>query len=296
MTMELTPSQLTGASFRTVRKGYDPDEVDALLRDAAAALEQAQQHATAMEARARAAVMKLHERTAEGAAAEPVAAPEPAPEPDRSADRDEVRVDADAAETITRTLLLAQRTADTTIAEAKGEAERIIDAAKTEADQTLDSTRDMSAKLIDEAKAEARKANEAERIAAVEEVESLKARREFLLGDVDQLETFLIDQRERLRGAARQIEEMCERVPSGLGSVKAPILSASDDEPGEDTAEVFMPPETRMPFADVDELARALGDAPLDTGELDVTQAMDEIEPGDPDAPELPIRGDTGNA
>ena len=30
--MELTPTQVASASFRTVRKGYDPDEVDAFLR------------------------------------------------------------------------------------------------------------------------------------------------------------------------------------------------------------------------------------------------------------------------
>ena len=34
--MDLTPSQMSGASFRTVRKGYDPDEVDAFLGRAAA--------------------------------------------------------------------------------------------------------------------------------------------------------------------------------------------------------------------------------------------------------------------
>lgn len=298
MTMELTPSQLTGASFRTVRKGYDPDEVDALLRDAAAALEQAQQHATAMEARARAAVMKLHERTNDSAGQVVPTPPEqvvvtttpPATaELERAPEREDVRFSPDEAETISRTLLLAQRTADTTIADAKAEADRILEAAQSEADETLDSTRDMSAKLIDEAKAEARKASEEERVAAVNEVESLKARREFLLGDVDQLETFLIDQRERLRSAARHIEDICERVPSGLGSVTAPVLSASDDEPGDDTSEMYMPPETRMPFADVNELARALGDEPLDTGELDATKPMDEV--ADPDAPPLPTRG-----
>jgi len=286
--MELTPSQISAASFRTVRKGYDPDEVEAFLRDAATALEQAQQQATAMEARARAAVARLQEQQAASPTAE-AAASEAAP-----AGRD-VQIGADEAETISRTLLLAQRTADSTIAEAVAEAERIRDEARTEADSTLDSTREMSARLIDEARADARKASEAERIAAADEVESLKARREFLLGDVDQLETFLVDQRDRLRGAARQIEAMCDRVPSGLGHVGAPVLSASDDDPDDDTGELTLPPETRMPFAGVDELAQALGDDSLtdgasdtdvDTGELDLTAALDVA-----DAPELPVRG-----
>ena len=49
--MDLTPSQVASASFRTVRKGYDPDEVAAFLEQAAKALEESQQQATAMEAR-----------------------------------------------------------------------------------------------------------------------------------------------------------------------------------------------------------------------------------------------------
>lgn len=288
MTMELTPSQLSGASFRTVRKGYDPDEVDSLLRDAATALEQARQQATAMEARARAAVARLQEQS-EHAPAAPEA-------PGEHTDSGDLRVGPDQAETISRTLLLAQRTADTTIAEAEAAAERIRTEARDEADQTLDSTREMSAQIVEEARAEARKSNEAERVAAANEVESLKARREFLLGDVDQLETFLVDQRERLRGAARQIEALCDRVPSGLGEVTAPALSASDDEPGDDTGELFVPPEARLPFADVDQLARALGNDQLgadgpDTGELDATQPVTA-----PDAPDLPVRGDGGDA
>ena len=100
----------------------------------------------------------------------------------------------------------------------------------------------MSARLLEEARAEARKASEAERLAAENQVQSLVARREFLVGDVDQLEQFLIDQRERLRTAARQLEAMCDRVPAGLGQMHPPVLSASDDPPGDDTAEHFRPP------------------------------------------------------
>jgi DivIVA domain-containing protein len=285
--MELTPSQISGASFRTVRKGYDPAEVDGFLRDAAAALEQAQQQATAMEARARAAVARLQEQQQQ-----PVSQSAPVAGEPEQASR-EVHLGADEAATISRTLLLAQRTADSTVAEAEAEADRIRTVAREESETTLDSTREMSARLVEEARIEARKASETERVAAANAVESLKARREFLLGDVDQLETFLVEQRERLRGAARQIEALCERVPSGLGHVGAPVLSASDDEPGDDTSELFLPPEARMPFAGVDELVDALGDEPLsdgrtrtDTGEFDLTKALDASE-----LPRLPVRG-----
>ncbi|HSJ91131.1 MAG TPA: DivIVA domain-containing protein [Ilumatobacter sp.] len=289
---DLTPSQLSSATFRTVRKGYDPDEVDAFLAQAAAALEAAQQQATAMEARARAAVARLQEATAaQQVGGVPITAPEPPPAPAA------VRVGPDEAETISRTLLLAQRTADTTIAEARAEAERIAAEARAEAETTLDSTREMSAKLLADAKDDARRLTEEEREAALNEVESLKARREFLVGDVDQLEQFLIDQRERLRSAARQIEAMCERVPSGLGSVRPPALSAADDstpdEPLDATEELIVPPEAAGPFAGIDELVDAIeqagAEAPVGTG--------DWVEPDDPgpnvdeaEAPYLPTR------
>jgi len=198
------------------------------------------QQATAMEARARAAVARLQEATsAAESSVEPEPRPEPAPAP---ASTTEFQVPVVEAETITRTLLLAQRTADETVAEARDEAGRILTDATSEAETTIDSTREMSAKMLEDARADARRASDVERQAAENEVEALVARREFLVGDVDQLERFLIDQRDRLRGAARQIEALCERVPEGLGSVRPPVLSASDDdEPGDPTQEISRP-------------------------------------------------------
>ena len=71
---EITPQQVRTATFRTTRKGFDPDEVSTFLRSAAEALEVAQNQAAAMEARARAAVTRLQEMTA-GREAPPPAAP-----------------------------------------------------------------------------------------------------------------------------------------------------------------------------------------------------------------------------
>ena len=231
--MDLTPSQISSASFQTVRKGYDPSQVDAFLSHAAKALEDAQQQATAMEARARAAVARLQEVTAANqlAAVEPVVQvpSEPA-------------VSSGDAEMISRTLLLAQRTADTAVAEARLEADRLLSEARAESETTIDSTREMSAKLLEEARAEGRKLSEAERRAAEDEVQSLVARRESLVGDVDQLEQFLVDQRDRLRGAARQIEAVCDRLPDGLGQVRRPAMSTSDDQMTDETGEMFRPP------------------------------------------------------
>jgi DivIVA domain-containing protein len=314
VTTELTPSQISAATFRTVRKGYDPDEVHAFLALAADALEIAQQQATSMEARARAAVARLQELTAAAQKADehaddsadatphdehqevPVEPVEDADEADHADEPDHadegddvdatepvgaadltprggVKVSPEQSYTISRTLLLAQRTADTTVAEAKAEAERIKYEAQSEAEATIDSTREMSARLLEEARTEVRKASEAERVAAENEVQSLKARREFLVGDVNQLEMFLEEQRERLRSAARQIESLCDRVP--------------------ETSELFLPPEATGPFASVDELAEAIEQGaaePLPTLDLQPFDDDDteELESGD----DLPVRGD----
>ncbi len=252
--MELSPAQIAEASFRTTRKGYDPTEVDAFLADAARALEEARQQATAMEARARAAVARLQEVSAASAGAEVGTEPHTSSE---LADLASVQIPVAQSETISRTLLLAQRTADTTVADARAEAEQIVQQATAEAEATIDSTREMSAQMLEDARAEARRSTETERQNAANEVQALVARREFLIGDVDQLERFLIDQRDRLRGAAQQIEALCERVPAGLGSVRPPALSASDDdEPGDPTQEMMRPAANQAPDDDTDRAPR----------------------------------------
>lgn len=246
--MELTPQAVRATTFKTVRKGYDPTEVDGFKDRAASAIESAQNQATAMEARARAAVAKLQELTQAGVA--PAAkdeAPTPAgePKPAEAAVAPEAAVAAaapaelrsDDAETISRTLLLAQRTADTTIAEAQREADTILTAARVEA-----------AKIVEDAKVEGRKANEAERIKAENEVQALVARRDFLVGDVDSLEQHIVTQRERLRDTASALQEMIDRVPAGLGDVRRPLLSASDTPASgtpvpEDSAQQVLDPE-----------------------------------------------------
>ena len=70
--MALSPQRIRDTNFKAVRKGYDPAEVEAFMDEVAAALETAQNEATAMEAKARAAVARLQElsrQSAEGAPA-----------------------------------------------------------------------------------------------------------------------------------------------------------------------------------------------------------------------------------
>ncbi len=215
--MEMSPQAVRSTGFKLVKRGYDPEEVDAFKEQVASAVEFAQNQATAMEARARAAVAKLQEVSQQ---VQSGAAPAAAPAPVSSGD----------TEVISRTLLLAQRTADQTVAEARIEADGILGKARDEAGRVLDTARTMAAKTVDDARFEARRAAEDERVKAENEVQSLLARRDFLLSDVDHLEQYILAQRERLRDAAVQLQEMVERVPGGLGDMRRPLLSASGEE------------------------------------------------------------------
>jgi DivIVA domain-containing protein len=252
--MDISPQSVRNASFRVVKKGYDPDEVKAFLARAAEAIESAQNNSTAMEARARAAVARLQEMSQAGDAAK--------------------GIPTDEAETISRTLLLAQRTADNTVTEAKAEAERLVSAARLEAASTLDSTREMSARMLEEAREEARRVGEGERKNLEAEVQALLARRDFLEGDVDHLEQFLVEQRARLRDAAAAMVSLADRVPAGLGEVRRPLLSAAgDDEAPGAGAEVTGDPDS---VEEVDE---------------DATMAFAFDAESGPDTAEVPVVG-----
>ncbi len=212
--MEMSPQTVRSTGFKVVKKGYDPAEVDSFKEQVATAVEFSQNQATAMEARARAAVAKLQEVSQQVSSnvREPQAT-------SHSGD----------TEVISRTLLLAQRTADSTVAEARVEADQMVVKARDEAGRVLDTARNMAAKTVDDARFEARRAAEDEKVRAENEVQALLARRDFLLADVDHLEQYLQAQRERLRDAAVQLHELVDRVPGGLGEMRRPLLSASAD-------------------------------------------------------------------
>jgi DivIVA domain-containing protein len=244
--MDMNPQRVRTAEFRTVKKGLDPTEVQTFLHAVADELERAQNQSTAMEARARAAVARLQELS-DDAGSQSDASAEILRPSGAAVEQASVVASVDQSETISRTLLLAQRTADTTVAEARAEAERLRGEAEAEASQQVGSSREIAESLLVEARVEARKVGEEERSAMEGEVNSLLARRDFLESDVDHLEQFLVDQRTRLREAASQIVDLTERVPGGLGDVRRPLVSAADDD---DAATTATPPITPAAVAE----------------------------------------------
>jgi DivIVA domain-containing protein len=193
--MELSPQAVAAAAFKTVKRGYDPDEVRSYLLEVSAALEASHQQATAMEARARAAIAKLQDATQEAAAAPP-----------------SPRDDADV---ISRTLVLAQRTADAAVAEAQAEAAQITERAGAEANAMRQSAAAEAQRLLAEANAEAERVKSDEQRRAEDDVARIAARRDALLADVEQLEHHVVAQRERVRHASMALLELADSVSDG---------------------------------------------------------------------------------
>src|SRR4051795_5259702 len=112
--MPLTPEDVQNKRFTTVRfkEGYDEEEVDAFLDEVEAELRRL-----------------LGENDELRRAPKPVAAPTPPPPPPAAPPEPQEQ----PQEAALRTLLLAQRTADEAIAQAKGEADQIVAAARMKA-------------------------------------------------------------------------------------------------------------------------------------------------------------------
>lgn len=259
--MATTPAEIRALQFGTVKRGgYDQREVESFRTAAADSLELALQESTAMEARARAAVARLQELAQQPPANEPA---DQAPAADgEAADGTPAParrplVAVEESETISRTLLLAQRTADTTVAEAEQEARDRLDAADAEA-----------SRIVEDAKAESRRAAESERVRVEGEVQALLARRDFLESDVDQLEQHLQAQRERITEVVVELGSITSRVPNGLGPMRRPQLSASDHSGEQDR-----PDGLDQPASDDD-------DDEVDVSSLiDQAHAQVEVEP-----------------
>src|SRR5689334_11939647 len=118
--MPLTPEDVQNKRFTTVRfkEGYDEEEVDAFLDEVEAELRRLIGENDNLRTRATAAPAP----TARPAQPQP-AAPTPAAPAEET------------SEAALRTLLLAQRTADEAIAQAKQEADQLVNAARTRATQ-----------------------------------------------------------------------------------------------------------------------------------------------------------------
>ncbi len=257
--MDLTPRLLTDdVEFREVRRGYDPNEVDDFLERVAGAVDQLQRQLA--EARARAA-------DAEARRAE--SPPPPAPE------------EQAGVEEIQRTLVMAQRTADAALREAREEAARLTSESKVAA-----------ARLVIDAEEEARRRSEEAHEALGQEIEALGSVREALRNDVVILERHLSEQRVQLRASVAELQRLLDDPslfqtppPEGLSEVDVPARPpaasapeppqpAPDDGPGGSPADDVAPAGPEPVVVDA-----APATAPVD-GSPDAGSAPPEDDPG----------------
>jgi DivIVA domain-containing protein len=215
--MELTPQSLHAVEFREARRGgYNTRDVDDFIERVAAGVGHLNERLRDAAGRADAADARLAEaqRELDEARRRPVA-------PEAS----------ETDETLRRTLVLAQRTADATIKEAKEEANRVLSEARAEAARTRS-----------EAEAHARRGAEGARAAAEAEVESLIADRDKLKIDVDVLTKRLSEQRANLRNGIGELQRILDdpghlkpMVPHTLADVERPNRAPAAEGPEEGT-------------------------------------------------------------
>ncbi len=224
--MDVTPDQFVSATFSIVRKGYDPGEVQAFQQDAAAALHEALQYAALMEQRAKAAVAKAAQHDQSGTGSTVTHGVDHTPH-QPAVTSSTVVIRADDAEIISRTLVLAQRTAEQTVAEATEQAAVLRAAAEAEALRMRSDAELETARLLADARTEARRAGEAERAVVTNEINALLAKLDFLRDDVTAIETYAVAQRRRLVDAAEHMRALAENTSGPFSPGHSPALSSA---------------------------------------------------------------------
>ncbi len=249
--MELSSQAINGIEFDQVRKGYDPEQVKSFLSRVGAAVDEMRSHLVASDARARAAMARVQELSAR----EPAAV--------GSADTD----------VISKTLLMAQRTADAAVADAQKSADATLADADTRSKTMIAESEARSTEMVRQAELMATSHMESE-------LRTLKERKASLSTEVDGLNERIVAERERVAAVIESLQRLL-RSPEGLGTLSyrpaapapaAPAPAAflgdqhdagANDDHHEDS---FASPQQRLSSsAEVDEAAdgHPTGEVPL---------------------------------
>jgi cell division initiation protein len=206
--MDVTPQVINEVEFHQKMRGYDPDEVDDFLERVASAVGQLTERLHEAEARAATADRRAFELERKAS----------------EVDERPTAKESDDTETITRTLLLAQKTADAAVKEANDEAQRTLTEAQHKADAMLSEAEEKSHRLVSDAEIEARKTSEETRQRMADEILALEESREALKSDHGVIERHLDEQRLRLRGAITDLQRLLDD-PEKLRAAALPELS-----------------------------------------------------------------------
>jgi DivIVA domain-containing protein len=258
--MDVTPQLLHDVEFREAKRGgYNTQDVDDFLERLAVGLER--QDAAVKEARAR--IEAAEARVAEA---------------ERRATTAEQRASetSDSDETLKRTLVLAQRTADAAIREAEEQAAKTLSSAQDQAARLLADAQESSVRARADAEEEARRAQQEARAMVQAEMHELEVARDQLRDDVDVLERHLEEQRDRVRHTVRELQLLLDD-PAALRHVDIPVVSdvraPEHDDPMDmwvDDVEEVDEPERPLPPP-----SPAYAEDDLDTGPP--TEAVDVL-------------------
>lgn len=299
--MELTLKRLLEhAEFKKYRgKGYDPTEVDDFLDRATAmaakvevqltqALEQAKAAGTAGPDPA-AVEAEVERRVAERIAELPPQAPSGPSE-------DEVAAEAQ------RTLVMAQRTADAAVREAREDADKMLSAAKEQAEAMVADAQARAAALdadTDERSASSRAQLEAELAAErrearqrlATEIGELEGVREALRSDVNVLERHVEEQRSQLGSTLAELHQILDD-PSGFRLAPAPALADPEVPDFSDLDQPEPEPEPEPEPAPVETPAPVEAAAPVEEDVAapahEAAEPTPEAAPADPAAAQAP--------
>ncbi|HBX77946.1 MAG TPA: hypothetical protein DEG43_09885 [Acidimicrobiaceae bacterium] len=209
--MDVTPQLIEQIDFSEKFRGYDPDQVDDFLERVGATI--AELNAALRESRERCAAAE--QEIARLRAESQAVAQSPQPQ------QQVVRTAEDDALEASRTLLMASRTADAVIAEARDEAARTVAEARSQAEQSLQEASARAGGILDEAKQNAEKDFAERREAVSAEVAALEDRRRAALSDAEVLDGHVNWYRSKLEALRSTLHDLLD-TPDGLHSKPIP--------------------------------------------------------------------------
>lgn len=204
--MDVSPKTIREVEFREKLRGYSPDDVDEFLERVAAGLE--------------IVLERLRQATERAVRAEQRAT--------------EV---GEGDDTMRRTLVLAQRTADAAVAEAREQAARFLAEAEAQAQAVRSEAADHARRTIEDATREAQA-----------QVGRLEATRDRLRQEIAALERYLEGERARVRAVlAESLRRVDEAVPS-LAELPPVEVDLTGVRPQASASSFDQPPPTPAPI------------------------------------------------
>lgn len=240
-------SSLTGTKeFRIVKRGYDPDEVNAFLDQIALGVGELKRK------------LADAEDTAVAARQAAVATPAPAAPAEPSRDTQ--------AEEIHRALILAQRAADEEVRKATEQGETLVSSARQQAED-----------LRTEVEAEVARRRDEGRADLLTEITELERVRDSLSNDVVVLERHVEEQREVVQAAIGELQSLLDhpeafRIATETGvATTTPPIDRAPAAPAVSTAKLAAAPEAPAPAPEV---APAADDEAELPGKADLSAAL----------------------